>query len=455
MESGLPILNPTEGAPFKGDLLGRDESAHVLKQIVDTFGSGCVIGLNGKWGSGKTTFLRMWEAYMKASGNYTIVHFNSWENDDVSDPLIALIAEFKKLAGEEKIEWGDLKKKFCEVTWAMLPMVIGALAECITGIDLKEAIERGKEAYTDILDKSIEQYTQQKESITAFREELENIVKAITPKHPLIFVIDELDRCNPKFAVKLLERVKHLFEVEGIVFIISIDETQLCNSIRGYYGSEQFDARDYLRRFLRFTYDLPQAKNEKLVEFVEEAMERLDYNSLPQNREDKCHYKELHTFFYMLYKGQGMSLRQFEQYLLYTKLTLRGTCLCSVYAPAVALLVFLKMFEPDCFRHFVDNDWDESTFIDYIEKNFGDVFFMPDGYDDTYIFRQAVAYLMLIRCRPADWKEKLCDDKTLMFSVTRFNKEELCKCFVAPTTIPDMGNVLKDLNFVSRINIPQ
>lgn len=103
MESGLPIIEARKDAPFAGDLLDRGRCAYVLRSIVETFREECVVSLNGKWGTGKTTFLSMWEKYMEAL-EYKVIHFNSWENEDAEDPLIALIAEFKKISGNRPYE---------------------------------------------------------------------------------------------------------------------------------------------------------------------------------------------------------------------------------------------------------------------------------------------------------------------------------------------------------------
>ena len=54
METTLPTINSTKEAPFEGDLMERTIPAAALRTLVDTFSDGCVMGLNGKWGSGKT-----------------------------------------------------------------------------------------------------------------------------------------------------------------------------------------------------------------------------------------------------------------------------------------------------------------------------------------------------------------------------------------------------------------
>lgn len=72
---------------------------------------------------------------------------------------------------------------------------------------------------------------------------------------PIIIIVDELDRCRPTYAIKLLEEIKHLFDVPGLVFVFGLFEQQLARSISGAYGPN-FDGSTYLRRFINRTYSL-------------------------------------------------------------------------------------------------------------------------------------------------------------------------------------------------------
>ena len=69
--------------------------------------------------------------------------------------------------------------------------------------------------------------------------------------------IDELDRCKPSFAIEMLERIKHYFDDERIVFVVSLNKEQLIHTISHYYGSE-FDATRYLNRFFDVSINLPE-----------------------------------------------------------------------------------------------------------------------------------------------------------------------------------------------------
>lgn len=75
------------------------------------------------------------------------------------------------------------------------------------------------------------------------------------PKKPMFVFIDELDRCRPTYAIELLETVKHLFDIPGLVFVVATNTDQLQHSIKAVYGSE-FDAQRYLYRFFNRSFTL-------------------------------------------------------------------------------------------------------------------------------------------------------------------------------------------------------
>ena len=123
--------------------------------------------------------------------------------------------------------------------------------------DLSDSVEKLAEQLGAQLEK---EYKARQHSISAFRENLERTV-ALLAKHgvvgaPLAVFVDELDRCRPDFAIKLLEVIKHLFDVPGVCFVVSINTLQLSESIRAVYGGG-FDASHYLHRFFDLTYQLP------------------------------------------------------------------------------------------------------------------------------------------------------------------------------------------------------
>ena len=70
---------------------------------------------------------------------------------------------------------------------------------------------------------------------------------------PIIFIVDELDRCLPEYAIKVLERLHHVFnELPHCILILSIDKKQLGNTIKNIFG-ESINLSSYLNKFINFS----------------------------------------------------------------------------------------------------------------------------------------------------------------------------------------------------------
>jgi hypothetical protein len=84
---------------------------------------------------------------------------------------------------------------------------------------------------------------------------------------PIVIIIDELDRCRPTYAIKLLEEIKHLFDVPGLVFVFGMHGDQLAHSVKAAYG-QQFEATSYLSRFIGRRYKLKTPNLTPLVRYL-------------------------------------------------------------------------------------------------------------------------------------------------------------------------------------------
>lgn len=271
----LPVQVPPED-PFKEDLLSRKQNAEVLTDFVASLAEPFVLAIDSPWGTGKTTFLRMWLQHLRNQG-FHCLYFNAWENDFTESPIISLIGEVG--AEIEAAKLGDKDNKVTEIYQktkkagaallrAATPMAIKIVTSGL--VDLS-GIKEGDIAKfaEEIAKKEIEKYQADKKTIHHFREDLSKLVSVPAgaeggqPK-PVVFVVDELDRCRPPYAVELLEKVKHLFSVDGLVFVLAIDREQLGESVKTMYGSGM-RADGYLRRFIDLEYQLPEPTPEGFV----------------------------------------------------------------------------------------------------------------------------------------------------------------------------------------------
>ena len=91
---------PTKEEPFCGDTIDRKAEVRGLSKCITALeGEPFVIAIDAPWGSGKSKFLDMWA--LSVSGEMTVVQFNAWECDYVSDPLIPLLAKISEVKADE------------------------------------------------------------------------------------------------------------------------------------------------------------------------------------------------------------------------------------------------------------------------------------------------------------------------------------------------------------------
>ena len=156
----------------------------------------------------------------------------------------------------------------------------GALGGLVDSSAVGDAVKEGiKAAASDASDRigktfddSVARHQELRKLLASFStklEELAALLSSITlaptglsagpepSEYPLLIFVDELDRCRPDYAIKLLEQMKHLFSVPGVIFVLAINGEQLNHSIRAVYGAG-FDSARYLRRFIDFDIRLPR-----------------------------------------------------------------------------------------------------------------------------------------------------------------------------------------------------
>ena len=261
-------LDIPRDAPFTNDFLERKETAEILTGLMGSIDGPCVLALDAAWGMGKTTFLRMWEPLLNERG-FHVVTFNAWETDFASEPFLALSEELRgalmRLLGDDQAAITKLKRTASRVLQTAGSTAVRNLASYVLGPSGAEVVE---EALAAFVDKRVSQYSEAKEAIEEFREALEEAASDLQAKSdtgvPLVVVIDELDRCRPTYAVELLEVLKHLCAVNGVVFVLSLNREELVHAVRAIYGA-QFDAGVYLRRFIDIDVRLPDGDREAFV----------------------------------------------------------------------------------------------------------------------------------------------------------------------------------------------
>ena len=259
--------------PFKYDLLGRRPHVESLSGIIQEIRGHSVLMVDAPWGSGKTAFVKMCSAHLEAQ-EIRVVEFNAWKQSYTKDPLSDLVAAISESFGPDA---EDLLKALDRLT---NHAARHAIRTATRGFVEPEAARKPRpRRISDAVDIN--------EAVEDFKSALSRLAERNAG--PLVVVVDELDRCRPSYALDLLEVLRHLLAIEGVVVVTATNRAELCHSIKRQFGSG-FGADRYLRRFADLVITLPPPEEPDLYKFFDSLLDEtglgtrfkaIDHNPCP------------------------------------------------------------------------------------------------------------------------------------------------------------------------------
>ncbi len=260
------------------DLYTRQEFANQLIEDLESFTTPFSVGLDAKWGDGKTFFVNNFLKKVCQDKDIPMVVYDCFEHERESDPFVSLTKEILELAKDYQMETvavsgTAITSKLSDVSKKATSLFVGlAKTAAVAGakIFLKQGIEEivgNFDSSPDSADteqdlaKFIEEQLKPGHQIKAlkesFYESITALIKEISPQRQyIIVVIDELDRCRPNHAIDVLESVRHLLNIPGIYFVFPYHKAQLKSSLSHIYG-KGLDANLYLQKFMDLDISLP------------------------------------------------------------------------------------------------------------------------------------------------------------------------------------------------------
>lgn len=263
---------------LKSNLLDRNKDVFRFASTLTYVDGPMSIAIDGRWGSGKTFFVKQAQAVLEMhntninsnkqwlaeekdalfanckenllreleSNPQIPVYFDAWENDDSQEPVLSIVYEIVKYLGNECELGGASKTKILDAA--------ASIADLFTDKKISELIKLLKK--NDLLEE-VKQQKSVKETVTEF------LRTALAERgNRMVIFVDELDRCKPSFAIKLLERIKHYFECECVTFVFSVNIEELQHTVKKFYGGD-LNAGLYLSRFFDLQISLPPANMDR------------------------------------------------------------------------------------------------------------------------------------------------------------------------------------------------
>ena len=281
-----------ENMHSKEDVLDREP---FVKQILDLNmvlsekRKNCCFAIEGEWGSGKSFILekiqerlQMEQAETTGTDRFFVVRYDCWNYDYYEEPIIAIISVLR-----ERIEQyvsllsNETKREMLAVVKNAITKIAIEAIKTKTGVDL-EGVDQIPEDNAKIYDRYFGFYNVVKG--------VQKQIRKIAEDQTVVIIVDELDRCLPLYAIKVLERIHHVFnEVENVVVIIAMEKKQIENSLHQIYG-DRMDVDRYLKKIISFSFRLDNgyAKN-----YCEKYASCMDLYNIQQKDELESFLKEI------------------------------------------------------------------------------------------------------------------------------------------------------------------
>lgn len=228
------------------DMLGREPFVTLLDNIITQKVSaheGFSFAIDGKWGCGKSWIIK--ELEKKLEPRYFVVHYNCWENEYYEEPLVAILSVIvDKLNQLQETLPDDNKKTAVKIAITFLTKVISIIIKNKTGIDFDDIVESGKNAVAEDkeldISKDFDKNQPLKRALDIVRD---NLLKLKLEFGGVVFIVDELDRCLPEYAIKVMQRLHHIcFDTTSdkymFIQLAAINKSELLGSIAKTFGRE-------------------------------------------------------------------------------------------------------------------------------------------------------------------------------------------------------------------------
>ena len=254
------------------DLLGRASFSNQLGRAIYEYGGkdGLVIGLFGKWGTGKTSVINMAanEINRLAENDENkplIMRFAPWNYSD-KDNLISLF--FQNLKNKIEVQDNEeLKKKVGKAlsdysgefeALSLVPMIGSGIAAVLKTIAQVQGANLMQNAD---LDKT--------------RELLENALIGADKK--IIIIIDDIDRLTNSQIRDVFQLVKQVADFPNVIYVLAMDREVVRSALSEVHN---IDGNEYLEKIIQVPFELPELRKEKLHKIFFSKLDQI-INDIP------------------------------------------------------------------------------------------------------------------------------------------------------------------------------
>ena len=238
------------------DLLGRASFSEQLGKAIYEYNGkdGLVIGLFGKWGTGKTSVINMavneiTELAKNDENKPIIMKFAPWNYSD-KDNLISMF--FQSLKNKINVQDNEeLKNK--------VGKALSDYAGAFDALSLVPVIGSGVAAILKTLAQAKGAELMECADLDMTRRILEDAL--IQAEKKIIIVIDDIDRLANSQIRDVFQLVKQVADFPNVIYLLAMDREVVRRALTDVHN---IDGNEYLEKIIQVPFELPELKKSKL-----------------------------------------------------------------------------------------------------------------------------------------------------------------------------------------------
>tara|TARA_B100000678_G_scaffold285215_1_gene287992 strand:+ start:514 stop:2706 length:2193 start_codon:yes stop_codon:yes gene_type:complete len=262
------------------DKLGfRDVAARIAGSLLDhASDKGLVIGIEGAWGSGKSSLLYLIEDELNRSvpaSRPSVINFRPWLVGNRDALLSNLFAALSKEINRVAYETGDatgVSKEKAKAAGEALRKFAGGLGTAGSAVEIAgDAIAFAPAKWIGKGMQAASSWGKRKPSEPPLEVLKDRLIQSLSDLgHRFVITIDDVDRLEPAEVIEVLRLARSVADLPNVIYLLCYDSDILAHSIEQAARVE--NGRAYLEKIVQLTVMVPKPEPFRLRQWFSDEL---------------------------------------------------------------------------------------------------------------------------------------------------------------------------------------